>query len=90
MQAAFGPLDDAKLTLAPAFWITQADIWGPVIVFVPGREKNTRSSQALPNKAWILVSVCVLTKLVNMQVVETHCTKLIGDGITRLICEVGT
>ena len=90
IQAAFGPLDDAKLTLAPAFWITQADIWGPVIVFVPGREKNTRSSQALPNKAWILVSVCVLTKLVNMQVVETHCAKGIGDGITRLICEVGT
>ena len=90
LQAAFGPLDDAKFTLAPAFWMTQVDIWGPATVFVPGRERNTRSSKSLSSKAWILVSVCVMTKLVNMQVVETHCAKGLSDGLTRLICEVGT
>ena len=90
LQAAFGPLDDAKFTLAPAFWMTQVDIWGPATVYVPGRERNTRSSKSLSSKVWVLVSVCVLTKLVNMQVVETHCAKGLSDGLTRLICEVGT
>ena len=32
IQATFGPIDDAKLTLAPAFWITKTDILRPVTV----------------------------------------------------------
>ena len=90
IQASMGPIDDAKLTVAPAFWISQMDIWGPITVFVPGREKNTRNSPALTAKIWIQVTVCVITKNVNLQVVEGHDARSLGEGITRLICEVGT
>ena len=30
IQAAMGPVSDAQLTIAPAFWISMADIMGPV------------------------------------------------------------
>jgi hypothetical protein len=90
IQASMGPIDDAKLTVAPAFWISQMDIWGPITVFVPGREKHTRNSPALPAKIWIQMAVCVITKNVNLQVVEGHDAKSLAEGITRLICEVGT
>ena len=90
IEAAMGPVDAAKFTIAPAFWTSQCDLWGPMTVYVPGREKNTRNSTALSTKVWAMVTVCVVTKLVNIQVVESHEAQSLAEGITRLTCEVGT
>jgi len=58
-------------------------------VFVPGRERNTRSSSSLSCKAYTVVFVCVVTKLVNIQIVESKSVEGLCDAITRLACEQG-
>ena len=90
VEAAFGPVHPSKFSIAPPFWASQCDIWGPIGVFVPGREKNTRNSSALSCKVYALVFVCLVTKLTNIQIIETKDVPGICDGLTRLSCEVGT
>ena len=89
IEASMGPIHSSKFTVAPPFWAAQCDIWGPIPVFVPGREKNTRSSAALSAKVYALVFVCLVTKLTNIQIIETKDVNGICDGLTRLTCEVG-
>ena len=89
LEAAMGPIHASKFTLAPPFWCCQCDLWGPITTYVPGREKHTRNSAALSCKVWAMVFVCCVTKLVNIQIIETKNTDGICDGLTRLMCEVG-
>ena len=89
IEAAFGPVHSSKFVVAPPFWVTQADLWGPITVWVPGREKNTRNSAALSSKVYAMVFVCCITKLVNIQIVETKDVHGLSDGLTRLMCEQG-
>ena len=41
IEAAFGPIRETQLALAPPFWFCQMDMFGPVDVFVPGFERET-------------------------------------------------
>ena len=84
-----GPISDSQLNLAPPCWMVQVDLFGPINVFVPGFEKNTRNRKVLEAKCWVMTVVCPTTRLVNLQVLES--TKSAGwiDGFTRLACEVG-
>ena len=43
LEAAMGPISDSQLTLAPAFWMVQLDLFGPITVKVPGFERHTRN-----------------------------------------------
>ena len=45
IEASMAPLSDHQLTIAPAFWITMADIMGPVFIYVPGHAMKTRNKQ---------------------------------------------
>ena len=90
VEAAFGPVHPSKFTLTPPFWTAQCDLWGPLTVYVPGREKETRNSKALSSKVYAMMFVCVITKLINIQIVESKDVEGICDGLTRLSCEVGT
>jgi hypothetical protein len=90
LQASMGPRDPSSYCIAPAFWVAQADLFGPMTTYVPGRERNTRAHPALPAKCWAMVFCCVLTKAVNIQVVEGHSANCLADGLTRLSCETGT
>ena len=89
LEAAMGPISDSQLNLAPPCWMVQADLFGPMNVFVPGFEKNTRNRKVLEAQCWVMTVVCPTTRLVNLQVLES--TKSAGwiDGFTRLACEVG-
>ena len=54
------------------------DLFGPLKVYVQGRERKTRSGlKALDSKCWIMVMVCPTTPLVSMQVLE----RSLADGI---------
>ena len=67
LEAAFGPIRESQLAIAPPFYFAQMDLFGPVKVFVQGRERNTRSDlAALGSKCCIMVSVCPTTRLINM------------------------
>ena len=90
LEAAFGPIRESQLTIAPPFYFAQMDLFGPVKVYVEGRERNTRSGlAALDSKCWIMVTVCPTTRLMNMQVVEKSLADGIISGVTRLSCEIG-
>ena len=89
IQAAMGPVSDAQLTIAPAFWICMADIMGPVHIYAPGHAARTRNTKAIEVKAYVMVFVCPTTKNVNIQVLEGKSADAIVDGLNRLGCEVG-
>ena len=89
IQATMGPKDPSAYALAPPLWVTQADLYGPIVTYVPGRERNTRAHRDLTSKCWTMVSVCNLSKDVNIQVVKGHDAHHLADGLTRLCCEVG-
>ena len=88
LEVSMGPRDPASYLIA-AFLVCQADLFGPITTFVPGRERETRNSRPLPAKCWGLVFVCMVTRGCNIQVVEGHTAHLIAEGLTRLACETG-
>ena len=87
-QVPMGPLAEEQLMIAPAFFITMVDLFGPMRSFVPGHEKATRARRELESKVHILVSVCITTKAVNLQALEGKDAPAIIDGFTRLSSEV--
>ena len=89
LEVSMGPISDHQLSIAPPFWCCQVDLFGPLYCYVPGYQRSTRNRSAAQVKTWILTSVCVVTKLVNCQVIEKSDASGILDGITRLGCEVG-
>ena len=82
IQSSMGPRDPSSYTIAPAFWVVQADLFGPLTTFVPNREVKTRNSPALSAKTWAMVFVCMLSKAINIQVVEGHAAVLLAQGLS--------
>ena len=89
IEVSMGPVSDHQLSITPPFWCCQIDLFGPIFCYVPGYERNMRGRNARQVKTWILTTVCVVTKLVNAQVVEKSDASGIMDALTRLGCEVG-
>ena len=58
-------------------------------MFVPGYEKETRSTKVKESKVWIMVAVCLMTSNVNLQVCEMKDTAAMLEAIIRLSCECG-
>ena len=89
LESPMGPISNHQLGICPPFWATQADLFGPVKIYVPGFTKNTRTRNVLDAKCWVMVFVCPVSRLVNLQVIEKSDSSGMVDGITRLSCEVG-
>ena len=90
LEAAYGPIKETQLTLAPPFYFAQMDLFGPIKVFVPGKERETRHGKpSEAAKCWIVTFVCPTTRLINMQVVETSLADGITSAVSRLGCEIG-
>ena len=89
LEVEMGPISDSQLSVAPPFWMCQVDLFGPVIVVVPGFEKATRNRRVLEAKCWVMAVVCPTTRLVNLQVLESSKSAGWLDAFTRLSCEVG-
>ena len=89
MQVPMGPVAQEQLILAPAFYATMIDLFGPVKSFVPGHVRQTRGRGSLKRKLHIMVAVCITTKVVNLQVLESKSAAGITDGFTCLCAEVG-
>ena len=88
VEVSMGPISDHQLSIAPPFWCCQVDLFGPIYCYVPGYERNLRRRNAAQVKTWILTSVCEVTKLVNVQVIEKSDASGILDGLTRLGMDV--
>ena len=89
IKASIGPIGDKQLIVAPPFYACQIDLFGPIRVFVPGFEKETRATKVKESKVWILTSVCIVTSNINLQVIEMKDTAAILEGFIRLSCECG-
>ena len=89
IEVSMGPVSSHQFAVCPLFWVTQGDLFGPLTHYVPGRERNTRRNPALDSKCYAFVMVCVVTKLVNIQIVETKDVGGISCALTRLGCEIG-
>ena len=89
LDVAMGPVSDFQITIAPPFYVCMADMFGPLTVYVPGHERVTRNRRILTSKVWVLVFACPVSKLLNLQVIETKSADGVLDGLTRLGCEVG-
>ena len=89
IEASMGPISNEQLTVAPAFYITMADIFGPCQIFVPGHAMKTRHRNVVEAKCYVLVFCCPVTKIVNLQVIEDKSADGVIDGVNRLGCEVG-
>ena len=88
-KVLMGPVDENQVTVAPAFFCCQIDLWGPVKVFCPGFERDTRNSKAKETKNWVLVAACTTTKALNIQVVDKSDCRGILEALIRLGCEAG-
>ena len=88
IDAPMGLVSDHQLRVCPPFWAAQVDLFGPVQVYVPGFQKNTRN-RSLQAECHVIVFACPVTRLLNLQVIEKKDGSGIIDGVTRLACEVG-
>ena len=89
VEVPMGPIAQEQLMVAPPFYVTMIDLFGPLKSYVPGYERETRNRPALESKLHVMVAVCVTTKIVNLQVLEGKSAAAIIDGFTKLSCEVG-
>ena len=57
LEMPMGPVSDHQLNICPPFWTCQADLFGPVQVYVPGFTKNTRNRKVHKKilKKWLLL-----------------------------------
>ena len=89
IEVIMGPVSDHQLTISPPFYAAFCDLDGPYDIFVPGHERETRGKKVLSAKAYIMSFACPVTKLLNLQVIETKSADGVLEGLTRLGCEQG-
>ena len=77
-----GPVSDHNLKIAPAFYITEVDIFGPMKSY---SFHNKRKSL----KIWFIVFCCCVTGTVNIRVVEDYSTSSFLLGFKRFASSVG-
>jgi hypothetical protein len=67
LEAAFGPMKETQLTLAPPIYVAQMDLFGPIKVFVHGKDRETTHNKPFKAaKCWIVTFVCPTTSLINV------------------------
>ena len=89
LEVSTGPAGEHQLTIAPPMFACQADLFGPLSVYVPGFSKQTRNRPTLSSQVWVIVFACPVTRLVNCQVIEKSDASAIIDGVTRLAADYG-
>ena len=89
IEAVMGPVSDHQLTISPPFYAAFCDLDGPYKIFVPGHERETRNTKVLNAKVYIMNFACPVSKLINLQVIESKSADGVLEGLTRLGCEHG-
>ena len=82
VDVVMGPVSDYTLLLAPAFYISQADIFGPVKAYSIHSKRGTIN-------VYILIFCCCTTGAINLKVMEDYSTSAFILGFIRFSCSVG-
>ena len=83
------PLPDESFIVAPVFYCCQLDLMRPLKLYVLGHNILLRNRKIQDCEVWVMVSVCLVTKAVNLQVIERKSADAVIDGVNRLDCKVG-
>ena len=89
LDVVMGPVSDHQLSIVPPFYCAYVDLDGPYHVYVPGFERETRNRKIQKTKCYIMCFVCPMTKLTNLQVLESKNAEGVLEGVMRLACEQG-
>ena len=89
IEAVMGPVSDHQLTVSLPFFATFCDLDGPYNTYVLGHERETRNSKVMNAKVYIMTFACPVSKLINLQVIESKSADGVLKGLTRLGCEHG-
>ena len=89
LEVVMSPVADHQVAMSPPFYTAFVDIDGPYETYVPGFERQTRNRKCLATKNYILTFCCPISKLVNLQVIESKNAQSVVEGLTRLGCEIG-
>ena len=82
VDVVMGPVSDYTLMLAPAFYISQVDIFGPVKAYSIHNKRGTVS-------VYILIFCCCTTGAINLKIMEDYSTSAFILGFIRFTCTVG-
>ena len=74
-------MSEKQLKLAPAFYVTQVDLFGPYKAY----QINVRATL----KVWFAVFVCVVTSTVNIQVMESYSSGSFIAAFIRFVSHNG-
>ena len=82
VDVAMGPISGFNTTIAPAFYITQVDLAGPVLAYSSFHRRTTV-------KLWMAVFCCSTTSTVSIKMMEDYSASAFVRAFIRLSCEVG-
>ena len=82
IEVAMGPIQDVNLCIAPAFYATQVDIFGPFKCYSVANKRATL-------KIWFLIFCCCTTGAINIRAMEDYSTDAFVLGFVRFSCQFG-
>ena len=82
IDIGLGPLSKHQLKIAPSYFITQGDLFGPYQAFAPTNARQTI-------KIWGAVYVCLSTSTCSIQVMEDYSAGSFVQSYTRFSCNNG-
>ena len=82
IDVAMGPKSDYNFCIAPPFYVTQVDMFGPFSSYSYANKRATI-------KVWFVIFVCCTTGAVDVRVTEDYTTEAFLFGFIRFSCKVG-
>ena len=82
IEVQMGPISKHTITIAPAFYATQADICGPFKAYSLHHKRTTI-------KIWLIVYCCIATSTTNIKVMDDYSAQAFIQSFIRFSCEVG-
>ena len=82
IDVAMGPISNANITIAPAFYSCQVDLSGPYYAYSPLHKRTTV-------KIWLTVFCCCTTSAVSIKVMDDYSTDGFIMSFIRFACTYG-
>ena len=82
IDVAMGPISSDHLCVAPAFYFSQVDIFGPYNSYSNVNKRAT-------SKIWFVIMCCFVTGAVDIKVCEDYSTSSFVLAFIRFSCKVG-
>ena len=82
IDVEMGPISKHSITIAPAFYATQADICGPFKAYTLHHKRTAIM-------LWLIVYCCILTSTTNIKVMDDYSAQIFIQAFIGFSCKVG-